>query len=342
MLLGVILATLLQQYNAYIKTKARGETNMGVTRLEAAFNEFFYQHDRHPCPADPTLTAVDPDYGIEGNCSTATTAEPAIIGMIPFKALNIPENFAYDGWLNRYTYAVTRALTVAPVLPSAVGELGLNIITYDSLSGALSYAPPTDLPATGQYAIISHGDNGAGAYSRHGVINFPCVTGTLTAESENCDGDADFVMPRDGMNFYVTYGDNIDYYDDRVLVVRTIPARIWTASPVNRSDIYTKISRIGIGTDTPDPTVRLDVAGNIRSEDLKAGTVCELSDPLRCFEPDMISGDRNMMDCDGVMIGIQGGQAVCATMGFISGAANTCGAGTYAVGFNAAGQVICN
>lgn len=339
--IGLILSVLLMRFNAYMRTKDRDNTTTALSNLEAAYNEYFYQNNRHPCPADPTLPRTDVNYGSEGNCAAPTAAEPAVIGMVPFKALNVPEKAAYDGWGNRLTYAVTRSLTAGTVLPSAMGALGLTMITYDAATGSTIYGPPSSSPVTGQFVLVSHGDNGRGAYNREGFITEPCIPATgVVAESDNCDGDSDFTYAASG-RYYATRANNSDYYDDVVSVIRTVSARIWTASAVNRSDIYTKISRIGIGTDTPDMSVKLDVAGNIRGDDLRSGVVCDQLDPLRCFEPDMISGNRSYMECSGVMIGIQNGVAICANMGFVSGPAKTCVGTKYAVGFDASGDVIC-
>ena len=124
-------------------------------------------------------------------------------------------------------------------------------------------------------------------------------------------------------------------------MVSNVSARVWTASAVNRNDIYTKISHFGIGTDAPDTSVTIDVAGNVRANDLRTGLVCDQDDPGRCFDPDIISGNESIMECSGVMIGIQNGAAICANMGFVAGTPGACGPGTYAVGFNASGAIIC-
>ena len=348
MVIGVILGALLVRYDAYMKIKSRDETTVAMNNLEVAFNEFFYQNNRHPCPADPTLTIADADYGAEGDCSVATAAEPAVIGMVPFKTLNIPEDAAYDGWHNRLTYAVTRSMTVAPVLVNTYGDLGRTVISYDAGMGALSYAPEmrvdefgNTVPVTGRYAVISHGDNGAGAYNAQGIIFVPCITPGLPAvENDNCDGDADFTTAATN-RYFATYVQTTDYYDDMVDIVTQVTSRIWTVSAANRSDIYTKTSHIGIGTESPDTSVTIDVAGNVRANDLRTGLVCDQDDPGRCFDPDIISGNESIMECSGVMIGIQNGAAICANMGFVAGTPGTCGPGTYAVGFNASGAIIC-
>lgn len=338
MVIGVILGALLVRYDEYMRLKFRGDTNLSLNNLQAAYNEFFYQNNRHPCPADPTLTIADADYGAEGDCSVATLAEPAIIGMVPFKALNIPEDAAYDGWNKRFTYVVTRSLTVAPVDVSATGALDVTEISAND-AGILAYTPSAD---TAQYVIISHGFNGAGAYNRQGIINIPCITPgpPPSVEADNCDGDSDFSFPIDDYKL-VTYADTVDYYDDMVAMVSNVSARVWTASAVNRNDIYTKISHFGIGTDAPDTSVTIDVAGNVRANDLRTGLVCDQDDPGRCFDPDIISGNESIMECSGVMIGIQNGAAICANMGFVAGTPGACGPGTYAVGFNASGAIIC-
>lgn len=335
--MGLILATVLQQMNAYTKMKSRDDTATSLTALEAAFNEFYYQNNRHPCPADITLARTHTNYGREGtNC----TAGAVITGMVPFRAMNIPENLAYDGWHNRITYAVTRTLTVAPVAATAVGAIPLTLITYDAATGTTSYAPPL-APVNAHYVLVSHGDNGVGAYNESGIISRVCADpmSPANAERTNCDANTTYTFA--SSRYYVNYSNGADYFDDIVSTVRTVPTRIWISSPVNRNDIYTKTSRIGIGTETPDVTVNIDVAGNIRSEDMRASVVCDNDNPLRCFQPGIISDNLPIMECGGVMTGIANGRAICASLGFEAGAPRTCAAGTYGVGFDATGAMIC-
>lgn len=336
--LGLILAMTLQQINAYTKMKSRDDTTTTFSNLEAAFNEFYYQNNRHPCPAALNLARTHANYGREGtNCTTGTV----VTGMVPFRALNIPENMAYDGWHNRITYGVTRTLTVAPVLPTATGAIVPTMITYDTATGSTTYGPPTSGPNRAHYVLVSHGDNGVGAYNEAGLVTRPCVVAAVPANAErsNCDANTSYTIA--SSRYYVNYANTTDYYDDIVTAIRSVPTRVWASSPVNRRDIYTKTSRIGIGTENPDTTVNIDVAGNIRSEEMRAGVVCDNNNPLRCFQPAMISGNLPTMECGGVMTGIANGIAMCASLGFNSGPAATCPAGTYGVGFNSTGALIC-
>ena len=83
-------------------------------------------------------------------------------GAVPTKALDLSDDYLYDGWGRRFRYAVDPSATVAGSIPSMT--LSCSPITiYDSLGNVRS--------AAAIYAIISHGANGHGAYTSSGTTH---------------------------------------------------------------------------------------------------------------------------------------------------------------------------
>jgi hypothetical protein len=93
-----------------------------VNALEQALMDFRTVNNRLPCPADATVATSDPNYGIEAsNGDTCTGGTPAanltdsskrvVASAVPFKTLDLPEGFMYDGWDREFAYAVDQRLT---------------------------------------------------------------------------------------------------------------------------------------------------------------------------------------------------------------------------------------
>ncbi len=165
-------------------------TESNLELAENALNLFQKKSGRYPCPA--LLDDAPGDlstYGIEtadctSNCSAPgiTCTDNVITGFLPFKSLGIAEEAAYDAWDQRLTYSVDRNHTVhseyehgsIPVLDNAGNEITESPVFGDAI-----------------YLVVSHGQDGKGAYNRAGSQTVAC--GSTTLDDENCDNDAVFI-----------------------------------------------------------------------------------------------------------------------------------------------------
>lgn len=190
-------------------------TQKRMDAVDKALMDYRVLHHRLPCPADASTPDTTQNFGFEayhpGVCTggaiaaTATTATTAI-GTVPYRTLELPLEYAYDGWGRRFTYAVdleTSQFNIFMHDIPAFSDLG-NITVNDASGNART--------EKAVYAIISHGVNGHGAYLSSGSAK---DTGsTNTAELENADADATFVMQpvaRDATNFTDRYDDIVHY-----------------------------------------------------------------------------------------------------------------------------------
>ena len=158
---GSIQAT---QYNATV-------TRMDV--IEKALLDYSVANSRIPCPADLTLTAATAttgtyynttagaDYGVEAGADaksaiatgtglcTGTNMTPqanfvsasgAAEGGMPTRALQLPDDYMYDGWGRRFRYAVDPATTVKGAVPGAAAGTctvaNASAITVNDSTGA--------------------------------------------------------------------------------------------------------------------------------------------------------------------------------------------------------------
>ena len=188
---GLLLAGLAQGFKVWLQWRAQTVTTEAQKEIKDALRAFVVENRRLPCPAPLDAPPETANFGSEvtttcadgtaygGTVLTASATGDVRIGAVPTRTLNIPDKLAFDGWNQRFTYAVSAGLA-----DSTVGYRSGNG-TIDLVDGnGNSVVTP---PATGEVVIISHGRAGNGAYSRYGVAA-TCDTGSL--DGENCDGDA--------------------------------------------------------------------------------------------------------------------------------------------------------
>ena len=162
--------------------------------IEKALLNFAVFNSRLPCPGDLTQNSASSTYGMEsanpGSCTggtpaaTYTATSGTIEGSVPTRALQLPEDYIYDGWGHRIRYAVDPNFTAANSLPASVtcnpaaaGD-SAAITVYDGAGGTRSSAAA--------YALISHGANGHGAFTSSYVSSLLNANSTNTNEQTNC------------------------------------------------------------------------------------------------------------------------------------------------------------
>lgn len=217
-IISVIVAVGMNMGGDAITFSNRIATQQQMKTIKIAIENYQVRNGVLPCPAHRDLVpGVDASFG-EADCATSATpttssivrvgtgASEMRLGMLPVRALNLPDFFATDAWGGKITYAVTQDLTVlydntvfANLDIRAGNPSGDNWqLTRDANGGA--------------WIAISHGENSAGAFGyRDTTILRGCVGGTI--EARNCDFN-DRV-------FYDTYFNDGEgsafYFDDFVV-----------------------------------------------------------------------------------------------------------------------------
>jgi prepilin-type N-terminal cleavage/methylation domain-containing protein len=209
---ALILGGVLQYLAIQVAAAKITATKNKQEAIKAALVNYISRNNQLPCPADPTIAAGAPQNGIAAaNCSAAVggiTVVPAAdplfsvaTGSVPWVSLGLASEASIDGYSNRFTYQVVTAATTlnaqnvagmkgaitvhsdAPTLvPPAIGANQTNICT----PGTATYNP-----CAAVVVIVSHGLNGAGAYTDAGV-RIPLPAGAR--ELANADNNSAFVM----------------------------------------------------------------------------------------------------------------------------------------------------
>lgn len=201
---GAIMAT-----SAWLGKQALDKTARNLDRIESALTVYMVQNGGLPCPYNNNNVPAGTPVALD--CTVVTFA----VGIVPYRALGLQRTDVLDGW-NRYiTYAVdsdwddvNQWFFVAPpatplhTLQSLVdpdpltGGPGASALldVQDSTATSCITAPATDDPRCAAYVLVSHGEDGNGAYTnftggQRGGAPPPAVA---VAEGENSDGDATF------------------------------------------------------------------------------------------------------------------------------------------------------
>jgi hypothetical protein len=227
--------------------------------VETAIALFVSQNKRLPCPADGRLPSGDNNAGLErpvggGACQVvAGTANSQTHGVVPWRTLGLTESDVTDGWGNRLTYRVAPELVAANAMdltacdpggtagivggvcntscttatfpgsctpPSAyTAAKGLKV---RNLASATLIMDPGATPSTGAaYVVISHGENGAGAYSNQGIVQAGAVaSGTLEAANNAADvafAPATSAASTAFVDDFPAYVDGTGHFDDFVV-----------------------------------------------------------------------------------------------------------------------------
>jgi prepilin-type N-terminal cleavage/methylation domain-containing protein len=226
--LGFLLAIVAGIATSMVGQQRREATRQRLAAMEITITLFVSQNKRLPCPADGRIDGTSASAGVEernagtGACQIGGTANNQRYGVVPWRTLGIAEPDATDGWGNRLTYRVAPELTVAGAMdltncdPGGSGALvgspavcnsACSTATFPgsctspstytaakglkirNLSSATLIMDPAAVPSTGAaYIVISHGENGEGAYNNLGVLQGGTVaSGTLEAANNAAD-----------------------------------------------------------------------------------------------------------------------------------------------------------
>jgi prepilin-type N-terminal cleavage/methylation domain-containing protein len=215
LLVGGMLMPLAAQQDMH----SRREATKALAVIQESLIGFALSHGRLPCPAIgslPATSGVCPEGGSAGiaGCeattgSGATLVCATVAGVLPWATLGLPET---DPWGNRYSYRVTAAYARGIDLARTAFGSGCtlnpaNRASYDAALGdgprqsAFALCSPGDIivltVAGGATAardlpaiVVSHGRNGAGAYTTQGGR---ITAATSSDEAENADENTTFV-----------------------------------------------------------------------------------------------------------------------------------------------------
>jgi len=199
-IIAVILAGGAVTFSASLQQRQYNQTKEKLVVLQSALRDYWRVFGRLPCPGDLTIGVGVANFGKEaankGRCdgtpsanfvrnvtdgdatlctsgytSSNFSAEDncANGGMVPVQTLQLPDDYAFDGWGRRILYVVDSDYTIADaaagISVTADSSGTPNRIIIKSGATAASSVTKT---VSAAYALVSFGINGHGAYSRTG------------------------------------------------------------------------------------------------------------------------------------------------------------------------------
>lgn len=180
----LLMAGLVPTITSQIEQQRTNDTRKQMSEIKEALNGYTIRYGALPCPARG-LTPTGQSYsGVAAGVADCTLGE---WGVLPWVTLGTSET---DGWGNRFTYRVTSYFTDtiasatygASCTPNpAPTQASFALCSVGNLT-VKSAASGTDVAVNIPAVIISHGKNGAGAYTQKGTLR---PVGSSTDEVEN-------------------------------------------------------------------------------------------------------------------------------------------------------------
>lgn len=223
-----------------VETARLTATQKKMKAIDDALMQYRASNDRLPCPANLTITPGSANYGLEagagagsaigtgtGVCTgtgmlpaanftgagATNTFQTAAEGAIPAITLGLPPDFMYDGWGNRFRYAVDISYTAGGMFASSqVGCTPNAAITVNDSNGNARSSGSV-------YALISSGANGHGAYTSEGVtVNAGSVNANELTNCHCTSGAAPATYAPTYVQMQQTLdpANNLDSFDDLV------------------------------------------------------------------------------------------------------------------------------
>lgn len=149
-----------------------------INTIESAIQQFVQKNNYLPCPAVPTTSEKETNFGIASNYNTVTHACTTETGSIPNRTLQLPDHLSYDGWGRKFTYRIATGMGNSQDFSSRTytGDITItDIIGYNKT--ASNHEGKNKQAAA--YIIISHGANGKGAWGKN--------TSTITAPTQGLE-----------------------------------------------------------------------------------------------------------------------------------------------------------
>lgn len=202
--------------------------NQRLDKIEKAIYTYFLDKGRLPCPATRTNLIGSASFGVPTDCSAAapsgvTDITPGTVttsirnGVVPVRALNLPDSYMFDPWGNRINYSVIKKAAIDNAtftdLESVITEDIIKIRDESNNQLNLLYSATNKIFLT--HVLYSNGKNRNGGTNSSGVTA-TCASGAL--DYENCNGDNIFRYTNHNYTDGATYNDDvIRWYTNRDL-----------------------------------------------------------------------------------------------------------------------------
>lgn len=263
------------------------------------------------------LYAVDPS--MASNTTEATPAPPAASVQITINEIPlVPHPTTIDLVSNPATGCVNVCANSIAGYAAGASPACQPAFVYPALTATFQQTA-TNV----QYTLLSHGEDGRGAFTENGVaIPSTACDGTNGADDENCDND-NVYQTRQCINADTSTAARYDDFMVASAIDKTTnPTAMMSQSDNNADGIAVGVTFVGIRNS--DPRRALDVIGNIKVSDIdgiagdnkdgaaRADDYCDITGS-DCFDSELIGGSVLITPCPAgqTMVGVRNNGPVC-------------------------------
>lgn len=206
---GITMAGALDLATQQTEAEKENITEERMDRIEMALEQFLIENQRLPCPAVGNLEIGDANFGLEAVPSSTPACTPAsgllfsdppvFSGIVPVRTLGLPDDVMFDGWDRRFSYAIDANFAnsghgiAAPTNSACDGTTSEVCFQYQDFGSIIirsdvspAGSETTNPPHRAVYVLLSHGENGFGAFRYFGSAGRN-ANSTDTREQENAE-----------------------------------------------------------------------------------------------------------------------------------------------------------
>lgn len=186
-ILGVIGGLSIPLLTAHMARAAFLKTRSNQEYVVNAIAVFVEKNNRFPCPAEAHITGENFGIALE-NCRMEKAK-----GIIPFKTLGISETYGRDGFKRLMTYVVEPELAKRQIKPSEESGGFITVKNEEEYSVLVTVKKPEKNQNYIAFVLISHGENGVGAYMGKGQTGKIVGQSLSPHKKVNCDENFIFI-----------------------------------------------------------------------------------------------------------------------------------------------------
>ncbi len=148
LVMGFAIAVSMPLYSSYSQRNSLLQNNKRIDIIAKALSNYTQNRFRLPCPADSTPAAGEL-YGVErvAGCLGVVADRH---GIVPYRTLGLPEQYAKDAYGNFFTYVVSRDFVTDNrfnVVPNTVHRRLAHLVAGDNTTGNYALMPKSQFCA---------------------------------------------------------------------------------------------------------------------------------------------------------------------------------------------------
>lgn len=233
LIIGIVVSGMLTISTVAVTNERIRVTKERMDAIYKALGQYMLKNYRLPCPSSITALKNSSSYGVatstDGNCNisqgiyvSATMPATPFYGAVPANTLGLTDEYAEDGFGNKFGYIMYRYYNVAE-FPAVTDNNGFSFNGADPSMPDLISMPSGNINLDNAFILISHGPNRYGAFPANSSAQ-NSTAGASTYEISNAlanrNGNvADFgaIASRPNVMTFVISDSDSTVFDDIVI-----------------------------------------------------------------------------------------------------------------------------